>query len=241
MHSPIRQYLTHALEPPSRQFWLGTDDLGRDLLARLLYGGRVTLLVCGIAVGVSIGVGTSTGVLCGVMGGRLDLWVMHLVNAVLAFPSVLLVLAIAALLGPSIPAVIVALTVLFVPRLARFARGQTLVVREHLFVEAARAAGASLHRLLARHIVPNIATTMVVEASLAVGSAALIESSISFLGAGVQPPQASWGLMVRTGFGYTSTAPWVALAPGVAILLLTLCANTLGDALRDVFDPKVRL
>jgi peptide/nickel transport system permease protein len=220
---------------------LGTDDLGRDFLTRLFYGGRVTLTVCFVGVGFSIVAGTALGMLSGLVGGHMDVWLMHVVNAVLAFPSILMVFAVSALMGPSVSAVTLALTVLFVPRLARFARGQTLVLREVLFVEAARAAGAPIARLVRCHILPNITGTMLVEASLAVGNAALIESSISFLGVGVQPPGSSWGLMVRTGFAYTGTAPWVALAPGAAILLLTLASNVLGDALRDVFDPRVRL
>lgn len=240
-HNPVRQYLDHTLEPPSARFPLGTDDLGRDLLSRVLYGGRVTLLVSFVSVTAASGLGLLVGMASGVTGGRTDIWLMHATNALLSFPSVLLAFAISSLVGPSVLVVIVAVTVVFTPRLARFARGQTLAVREMPFVEAARAVGVSAGRLIARHILPNIAAAMLVEASLSVGYAALIEASISFLGAGVQPPRSSWGLMIKDGFGYLESAPWVAVTPGAAILLLTLSVNLLGDALRDVFDPRVRL
>ncbi len=240
-HSPVRQYLDHTLSPPSARFPLGTDDLGRDLLSRLLYGGRITLLAAFVSVGVATAVGLPVGMVSGVAGGRADVWIMHAVNALLSFPSVLLAFAISALIGPSLTVVVLAISIVFAPRMARFARGQTLVVREAPFVEAARAVGASQQRLIFRHILPNITAPMLVEASLGVGYAALIEASISFLGAGIQPPRSSWGLMIKEGFGYMDSAPWVAIAPGAAILLLTLCANLLGDAVRDVFDPRVRL
>ncbi|MDI6771902.1 MAG: ABC transporter permease [bacterium] len=240
-HSPIRQYLDHTLEPPSVRFPLGTDDLGRDLLSRLLHGGRITLLAAFVSVGAATAIGLPVGMISGMLGGRGDIWIMHGVNALLSFPSVLLAFAISALIGPSLAVVVLAISIVFAPRMARFARGQTLVVRETPFVEAARATGASLRRLIFRHVLPNIAAPMLVEASLGVGYAALIEASISFLGAGIQPPRSSWGLMIKEGFGYMDSAPWVAIAPGAAILLLTLCVNVLGDTVRDVFDPKVRL
>ena len=240
-HSPIRQYLDHTLEPPSARFPLGTDDLGRDLLSRLLHGGRITLLAAFVSVGAATAIGLPVGMISGMLGGRGDIWIMHAVNALLSFPSVLLAFAISALIGPSLTVVVLAISIVFAPRMARFARGQTLVVRETPFVEAARATGASLRRLIFRHVLPNIAAPMLVEASLGVGYAALIEASISFLGAGIQPPRSSWGLMIKEGFGYMDSAPWVAIAPGAAILLLTLCVNVLGDTVRDVFDPKVRL
>ena len=240
-HNPVRQYLDHALEPPSARFPLGTDDLGRDLLSRLLHGGRITLLAAFVSVGVATALGLPVGMISGVLGGRSDIWIMHAVNALLSFPSVLLAFAISALIGPSLTVVVLAISIVFAPRMARFARGQTLVVRETPFVEAARAAGASQRRVIFRHILPNIAAPVFVEASLGVGYAALIEASISFLGAGIQPPRSSWGLMIKEGFGYMDSAPWVAIVPGAAILLLTLSVNMLGDAMRDVFDPRVRL
>lgn len=240
-HSPIRQYLDHTLEPPSARFPLGTDDLGRDLLSRLLHGGRITLLAAFVSVVAATAIGLPVGMISGMLGGRGDIWIMHAVNALLSFPSVLLAFAISALIGPSLAVVVLAISIVFAPRMARFARGQTLVVRETPFVEAARATGASLRRLIFRHVLPNIAAPMLVEASLGVGYAALIEASISFLGAGIQPPRSSWGLMIKEGFGYMDSAPWVAIAPGAAILLLTLCVNVLGDTVRDVFDPRVRL
>jgi ABC-type dipeptide/oligopeptide/nickel transport system permease subunit len=240
-HDPIRQYLDHTLEAPTARFPLGTDDLGRDLLSRVLYGGRVTLLVSFVSVAAATAAGLLIGMVSGVAGGRTDVWLMHAVNALLSFPSVLLAFAISSLVGPSVLVVIVAVTAVFAPRLARFARGQTLLVREMPFVEAARAVGAPVGRLIVRHILPNIAAAMLVEASLGLGYAALIEASLSFLGAGIQPPRSSWGLMIKDGFGYMESAPWVALTPGVAILLLTLCFNLLGDALRDVLDPRMRL
>lgn len=240
-HDPLRQHLAHTLEAPGRQFLLGTDDLGRDLFSRLLYGGRVTTLVAFVSVGASVAVGVPAGILSGVVGGRLDVWLMHVANALLSFPSILLAFVIAALIGPSVTVVMLAVAVVFAPRLARFARGQTMVVREALYVEAARAFGVPLGRLMFRHILPNIAPPVLVEASLQVGYAVLVESSMSFLGAGIQPPHPSWGLMIKTGFGYIDSAPWIALIPGLAILVLALAANQLGDALRDTFDPRLRL
>ncbi len=240
-HDPLRQYLAHTLEPPGRQFLLGTDELGRDQLSRLLYGGRVTVLVAFVSVGLSVAVGVPAGMLSGVVGGRVDVWLMHIANALLSFPSILLAFVIAALIGPSAAVVVLAVGVVFAPRLARFARAQTMVVREALFVEAARALGVSPGRLIFRHILPNIAAPVLVEASLQVGYAVLVESSMSFLGAGIQPPYPSWGLMIKGGFGYMDSAPWIAVIPGLAILVLALCANQLGDALRDAFDPRLRL
>ncbi len=240
-HDPVRQYLDRTLAPPGAGFPLGTDDLGRDLLSRLLYGGRVTLLAAFVSVGVATLVGLPVGMVSGMLGGQGDVWIMHAINALLSFPSVLLAFAISALIGPSLAVVVLAISIVFAPRMARFARGQTLVVRETPFMEAARAAGASQGRLIFRHVLPNITAPVLVEASLGVGYAALIEASISFLGAGIQPPRSSWGLMIKEGFGYMDSAPWVAIAPGAAILLLTLSVNLLGDAMRDVFDPKVRL
>lgn len=241
LHDPLRQYLEHTLEAPGRVFLLGTDELGRDLLSRLLYGSRITTLVAFVSVGVSVAVGVPVGMLSGVIGGRVDIWVMHVANALLSFPSILLAFVIAALVGPSVAVVMLAVAVVFTPRLARFARGQTIVVREAPFIEAARAFGVPLGRLIFRHILPNIAAPVLVEASLQVGYAVLVESSMSFLGAGIQPPHPSWGLMIKTGFGYLDSAPWIALTPGLAILVLALAANQLGDALRDAFDPRLRL
>jgi len=240
-HDPLRQYLAHALEPPGRSFLLGTDELGRDLLSRMLYGGRVTVLIAFVSVGLSVLVGVPAGMLSGMMGGYVDVCLMHVANALLAFPSLLLAFVIAALIGPNVAIVILAVSVVFAPRLARFARGQTMVVRETLFIEAARALGVPPGRMIVRHILPNIAPPLLVEASLQVGYAVLVESSMSFLGAGVQPPYASWGLMIKGGFGYMDSAPWIALTPGLAILLLALCANHLGDALRDALDPRLRV
>lgn len=240
-HDPNRQYWSNILETPSSRFPLGTDELGRDVFSRLLYGGRITLLVAFTSVGLAVAVGLPLGILSGVVGGRLDVWLMHAVNGLLSFPSILLAFTFSALMGPSVFVVILAVTVVYAPRYTRFARGQTLAIREIGYVEAARAVGISTGRLIFRHIAPNIMAPILVEASIGIATAALIESSISFLGAGIQPPNSSWGLMIKDGFGYIDVAPWVAIIPGVAILLLALCANVLGDVLRDVLDPRARL
>jgi len=240
-YNPVEQNLRTRLHAPSAQHWFGTDDLGRDVLSRVLHGGRISLMVGVASTGFALLFGVPIGILSAVLGGRWDRWMMHVLDGLLSFPALLLALGLVTVLGPSVTNTIISIGVIYAPRLARFARALTLSVKNEVYVEAAMAVGSGLPRLMFKHILPNISSGLFVQAALTFGFSVLVESSLSFLGAGVQPPQASWGSMLRNGFSYMEIAWWLAVAPGVAIALLVLATNVLGDALRDVFDARVRL
>lgn len=234
------QLLERRLEGPSREHPLGLDELGRDVLSRLLAGARVSVAVGLAVVGVAGTIGTLIGAAAGALGGRWDTALMRVIDVFLAFPGILLAIALVAVLGPALRNVVVALVAIGWVGYARLARGQALQLREQEYVLAARAAGASRLRILFRHLLPNLLPLAVVQASLALAGAILAEASLSFLGLGIQPPTPSWGAMINAGRSHLLDAPHVTLFPGLAILLSVLSLNFLGDELVDRLDPRRR-
>ena len=230
-----------VLQPPSPAHPLGTDELGRDILSRLIYGARVSLLAGLISVGLALAIGLPIGLVAGYFRGFWDEWViMRLTDALMAFPSLVLALAIAAVLGPSFGNAMIAIGISLAPTFIRLVRGQVLAVRELEYVEAGRAAGAGHLWQIGRHILPNILSPVLVQATLSLASAVISEASLSYLGLGTQPPNPSWGYDLRTAQGYLAVAPWMAYWPGLAIFVTVLAFNLLGDGLRDLFDPRLR-
>jgi len=229
--------LNHRLLVPSGKHMLGTDELGRDILSRLLRGGRVSLLISLVVVSISLVTGTALGSICGYAGGWVDDLVMRSADVLLAFPGILLAIGLIAVLGPSIPSVITALVMLGWVSYARLARSLTLKLRELTFISSSISIGASRTRILIYHILPNLLPTLIVQASFGFAGIILAESSLSFLGLGVQPPQPSWGSMLSDGKNHLLDAPHLTVFPGFAIFLSVLCLNLLGDALRDRLDP----
>jgi peptide/nickel transport system permease protein len=226
--------------PPSRAHLLGTDYLGRDVLARILFGGRSSLSVGFLVVAVAIIIGIPLGAIAGYFGGRIDDILMRLTDIFLAFPPLLLAIAIASALGASFVNTMIAIALTWWPWYARLVRAQTLSLREHFFIEAARSVGVNDLTIIGRHILPNVLTPVLVQATMDIGSAILTGAAMSFIGLGVQPPTADWGSMISTGRVYFIERPWFAGAAGAAIFLVTLSFNFLGDAVRDVADPRTR-
>jgi peptide/nickel transport system permease protein len=236
---PAFQDLPLRLEGPSMAHWFGLDELGRDILARLLVGARISLLVGAVVVGISASVGTLLGSIAGYYGGLVDDVVSRVSDVLMAFPGLLLAIAVVAVLGPSLTNVVLALTLIGWVGYARLVRGQVLRVRELEYVQAARALGAATPHILARHVIPATLPALIVQATLGMGGAILAEASLSFLGLGVQPPAPSWGTMLNYGRSHLLDAPHVTIFPGLAIALLVLGFNFLGDGLRDVLDPTI--
>jgi len=236
---PAFQDLPLRLEGPSTAHWFGLDELGRDILARLLAGARISLLVGAIVVGISATVGTLLGSIAGYYGGIVDDVVSRASDILMAFPGLLLAIAVVAVLGPSLTNVVLALTLIGWVGYARLARGQVLRVRELEYVQAARALGAATPRILAWHVIPAALPALIVQATLGMGGAILAEASLSFLGLGVQPPTPSWGTMLNYGRSHLLDAPHVTIFPGLAIAVLVLGFNFLGDGLRDAMDPMM--
>jgi peptide/nickel transport system permease protein len=234
---PASQELALRLEGPSIVHWFGLDELGRDIFARVLSGARISLLVGLVVVGVSATIGVVMGSLAGYFGGRIDEAISRLIDILLAFPGLLLAIAMVAVLGPSLRNVVLALSLIGWVGYARLVRGQVLRARELEFVQAARALGATTSRILARHIIPTILPAVTVQATLGMGGAILAEAALSFLGLGVQPPTPSWGTMLNYGRGHLLDAPHLTVFPGMAIAVLVLGFNFLGDGLRDALDP----
>lgn len=238
-YDPNAQDYLALTDPPSGAHLLGTDDLGRDVLARIVYGARVSLAVGVIAVGIAITLGVALGLMSGYSGGLVDDVTMRIVDGVQAFPALILALAITAALGPGIGNAMLAIGVVAAPGIARLTRGQTLTLREREFVAAARVIGVSPFGIMARHIWPNVTAPIIVQATLLMGTAIVTEASLSFLGVGVQPPTPSWGAMLRTGSQYLEVAPWLSFVPGAAIFLTVLAFNFVGDGLRRALDPRL--
>ena len=236
---PTRQQLSQALRPISVQYPLGTDHLGRDMLARLLYGGRLSLLIGGLAVGIGLMVGVPLGALSGFQGGVTDLLIQRLADVLLSFPGFLLALSLVSMLGVGLQNVIIAVGISAIPAFIRLVRGSVLSIREHVFVEAARALGQRPGIILVRHVLPNAMAPIIVQATLNLGSAILVAAGLGFLGLGVQPPTAEWGTMLGEGRQYIFRAPLLTLFPGLAIFLAVLGFNLLGDGLRDALDPRL--
>ena len=232
--------LLHRLSPPSAEHLLGTDEGGRDVLTRLLYGARVSLLIGVVPALLSLVLGSALGVLAGYRGGLTDAIIMRLADVTLAFPSMLLAMVIMYSLGGGIVDVFLTLTLVNWANVARVVRAQTLQLKSSEYVEAAQVIGVSRATVMRRHILPNCLSTMLVLFTLNIPASILTESSLSFLGLGVQPPNASWGLMINVGRQYLYTAPWLCFAPGAAIMLIVLAFNFLGNGLLDVLDPRLK-
>jgi len=237
---PAAQQLALRLEGPSLDHWFGLDELGRDILARVVHGARISLLVSLVVVSVSTVVGILVGSMAGYFGGLVDEVISRLIDVLLAFPGLLLAIALVAVLGPSLTNVVFALALIGWVGYARLVRGQVLRAREFEFVQAARALGASTWRILAVHVVPTAVPAVTVQATLGMGGAILAEAALSFLGLGVQPPTPSWGTMLNGGRIHLLDAPHLTIFPGLAIALLVLGFNFLGDGLRDRLDPVTR-
>jgi peptide/nickel transport system permease protein len=239
-YDPLEQNIVVRLEPPSAEFWLGTDSYGRDVLSRLIYGARISLFVGFLAIMIAMLVGTTIGVISGYIGGMFDQLVMGVLDVLLAFPTLLLGLMIAAMLGASLENLIIAIAVTEVAPFARVARAPTITLKQRDFVEAGRSYGCGPFRIMTRHILPNMISDVVVMSSLWLASAIRTEASLSFIGLGVPPPAATWGGMIREGFENILDAWWLAVFPSLAILITVLALNLLGDALRDASDPRTR-
>jgi len=238
-YDPIAQEFKPKL-PPSPKHILGTDELGRDVFSRLIYGSRITLYVALVSVGLACLIGVPLGLVAGYYGGWIDKAITFLIDLMLSFPAIILTILITAMLGPSLTNAMIAISIAFSPRIARIVRGQVLAVREEDYVIAIKAMGASGAYTMVRHVLPNSIAPLLVQVTLALGTAVLIESALAFLGLSAQPPTPSWGDMLNRGRRYIYTAPWMITAPGIMITLAVLGFNLLGDGLRDLLDPRLR-
>ncbi|HMQ30501.1 MAG TPA: ABC transporter permease [Chloroflexaceae bacterium] len=232
--------VARRLEAPSPPYLLGTDEFGRDILSRVIYGSRISLYVGLVSVSLALAAGGAVGMVAGYFGGRTDNLLMRLVDILFAIPSLVLAIVIAGLLGPSLTNAMIAIGIVYAPIYARLVRGEVLAVRNHLYIESARATGVGDLGLIARHILPNITAPLIVQTTLLLSTAILAEAALSFLGLGTQPPEPSWGTMLGSGRRYMELTPWVAIAPGIAIVITVLGFNLLGDGLRDALDPRLR-
>jgi len=239
-HDPLKQDLGNVLAKPGRAHLLGTDNVGRDVLSRVIWGTRVSLVAGLGSVASAVVAGGLLGLLAGYAGGQADGLVMRLMDAVLSFPPLVLALALGAVLGAGLTGVVIALGVVYTPTFARLMRGQVLTITAREYVEAARALGAPGWRIAWHHVLPNAIAPIVIQASLSVAFAILAEASLSFLGLGIQPPGASWGSMINAGRGYLQQAPWIVFGPGAALFITVVGLNFVGDAVRDALDPRLR-
>ena len=237
---PNDQNILEKLRAPTLEHWLGTDSFGRDTLSRLIYGARISLIIGVVSTLAAMVIGTAIGMLAGWHGGRLDTVTMQAMDVLLAFPSLILGLILVAMLGPSMVNIIIAIALTSIPPFARIARAPTIAVKEREFVDAGRALGYSDTRILIVHILPNIFPEILVMGSLWLANAIRTEASLAFVGLGVKPPTATWGGMIREGFENILDSYWLALVPGVAILIVIFALNLLGDGLRDAIDPKLK-
>jgi peptide/nickel transport system permease protein len=238
-YDPVVQFPGSELAMPSNRFLLGTDELGRDVFSRIVYGSRISLLVGVLAVSIGGIVGVSSGLVAGYQGGWLDSAIMRLWDTLLAFPAILLGIAVASILGPGVTNAAIALAIVSIPQFSRITRASVLAEKQRDYVLAARALGANSWRIAAGHIFPNTISPLLVQLSLAMAYAVLLEAGLSFLGLGTQPPDPSWGSMLNASRAYLRQAPWYAVFPGIALSILLLGLNFLSDALRDALDPKL--
>jgi len=235
---PLRGDLRMRLTPPSAEHWLGTDQQGRDMLSRVIAGSRVALMVGFVAVGIGLVIGGVLGIVAGFFGGFVDVLIMRAMDVILAFPWLLLVIAVVSILGPSLTNAMLAIGITFIPQYARMLRSVVLSTREQDFVQAARALGASTTRTLVFHITPFTFAHTIVLSTISLGKAILAEAGLSFLGLGVQPPTPSWGTMIAVGQDYLMTHPYLSIVPGVTVMLVVIALNLFGDGLRDALDPR---
>jgi peptide/nickel transport system permease protein len=237
-YDPIATDFSNVRKPPSDQYWLGTDEVGRDLLSRLIYGARASLLAGVIPVTISLMLSIPLGLLSGYAGGWVDSVIMRFTDAMLAIPFLIIAIALAAFLGPSLTNAMIAIGVAALPTFLRLARGTVLAIRTEDYVEAARAVGNTHLRIVLRHILPNMLPPLLIQGSITMAAAIIAEASLSFLGLGQQPPLPSWGSMLNAAQRYLPTAPWIAMFPGLMIFTVVFSLNILGDGLRDALDPK---
>jgi peptide/nickel transport system permease protein len=237
-HDPLATDWRAVRKPPSASHFFGTDELGRDVLARVIWGARASLMAGLVSVSIAVAVAVPLGLVSGYLGGVVDGLVMRIIDAMLAIPFLVLAIALAAFLGPNLTNAMIAIGVVQTPIFTRLTRGQALAVKHEDYIEAARAVGNPDRRILLRHILPNILAPILVQATLAIAAAIIAEASLSFLGLGQQPPAPSWGSMLNTATRFLSQAPWMAVWPGLAIFSLVLSFNLLGDGLRDALDPR---
>ena len=240
-YSPTEQFRRNRLQPADAEFLLGTDNLGRDIWSRILYGGQVSLQVGIISVAIGATLGALLGLLAGYLGGHADTIIMRFIDVMMAFPGILLSLVIVAVLGRNLHNVMVAVGLSSVPVYTRVVRGSTLSVKQLDFIVAAQALGGSSWRIMTRHILPNVAAPLTVVATNGVASAIITGAALSFLGLGQQPPDPEWGLMLNEGREFIRVAAWVTTFPGMAIMITVLAINLLGDGLRDILDPRLKL
>ncbi|OFX30021.1 MAG: diguanylate cyclase [Armatimonadetes bacterium RBG_16_67_12] len=238
---PYEIRLESTLEKPTAANWLGRDELGRDVLSRIIHGARLSLVIGVIAVAIGVGFGVPIGAISGYLGGWLDLLVQRLIDIMMAFPGILLAIVLVAILGVGLTQVMVAVGIVSIPTYARLVRGQVLALRGLEFVDAARALGATTGRIIARHVLPNTLAVIIVQSTLQIASAILSAAALGFLGLGAQPPSAEWGSMLSNARQYIRLAPHSVMFPGIAIMLTVLGFNLVGDAIRDALDPRMRI
>ena len=239
-YDPYKTNSAAKLLGPNAQHWFGTDNLGRDMLSRVVDGARITLLVSVVSVAISLLLGGVLGLISGYVGGKVDSLVMRFVDAVSSFPMILLALVISAILGPGVRNVIIAIGISYTPAFIRVIRSSTLTVKESEYIQSAVAAGLTPWQILFRYILPNVSSVIIVQTSLSAAQAILSEAAMGYIGVGVQAPQASWGSMLKAGYNYLQSAPWMSIFPGVAIVITVLSLNFIGDGLRDALDVRLR-
>jgi peptide/nickel transport system permease protein len=239
-YSPTKQDFRIQRQPPSLEHLMGTDEFGRDVFSRVIWGAQASLEAGATAASIALVIGLGLGMLAAFYGGRADSLIMRGMDVVLAFPYILLAIAVVAILGPGLLNAMIAIAIVYIPHYARVVRGSVLSVRARDYVEAARALGAADGRVMWRHVLPNTLAPVIVQTSLIIGAAIIDTAGLSFLGLGTQPPTPDWGNMLSSGRNYVIDSPWIATFPGLAILVTVLAFNLLGDALRDAFDPRLR-
>ncbi len=240
LHNPLHQNLPNRLKPPTAEHLFGTDSYGRDVLSRVIWGGRVSLLVGIFSVAIGSLIGVTMGIISGYFGKYVDTVIMRITDILLSFPALLLAMAICAAIGSSLYNVIIAISIVTVPRFSRLVRGTTLSVKEADFIEAARALGQSRWKIIFFHVLPNTFSPILVLATLWIPQAIITEASLSFLGLGVMPPTPTWGNIINEGKSYLMNAPWISISSGVVIILAVMAFNFVGDAVRDAFDPRLK-
>jgi peptide/nickel transport system permease protein len=238
-YDPMEQNFIKSFKPPSAEHYLGTDEFGRDVFSRIIYGARISLQIGFVAVFISLIVGVSVGLIAGYYGGWLDMAVMRVMDLMLSFPYILLALVIMSILGPGIYNAMVAIGIVYVPQYARIVRSSVLSVKKKEYVMAAKALGANDFRIILKHIFLNSMAPIIIQTTLSIGRAIINAAGLSFLGLGAQPPTPEWGAMLSNGQDFLRNAPWIATFPGIAIALLVLGFNLVGDGLRDAFDPRL--